>query len=102
VSPGISEAAAPSVALHDSQPAIGRRAEGGNVSYQGFTHCVPSWLLPLWRRIFCRRDWHAWDEVLSDDRHYLGCDACGRHVDIQVAALRADDATDGGQKAKES
>ena len=54
--------------------------------YQMITHLIPMWLLPLWKRIFCPRGWHAWDEVCSVTRnpkgvicrlHYLSCDACG-------------------------
>ena len=32
----------------------------------------------IWRRWFCPRGWHLWDEVLSGlhERHYLTCDAC--------------------------
>lgn len=42
----------------------------------------------LWRKLFCRMDWHLWDEVLSGSsndpqrRHYLFCDACDETVDI--------------------
>jgi hypothetical protein len=29
----------------------------------------------LWKRLFCKRGWHLWDEV-SSEYHYLFCDAC--------------------------
>ena len=51
-------------------------------SYCGFTHLVPMWLLPLWRKLFCRVGWHAWDEVASLESHYLYCDACGTEIFI--------------------
>lgn len=39
----------------------------------------------LWRRVFCRRGWHLWDEVLSGlgEAHYLYCDACEESVHIR-------------------
>lgn len=52
------------------------------MNYYDFTHYVPMWLLWLWKRIFCKRGWHAWDEVWSVERHYLVCDACEREVEI--------------------
>lgn len=51
--------------------------------YRGITHAVPRWLLFVWKRLFCRMEWHAFDEVASVDRHYLSCDACGLVVDIK-------------------
>lgn len=50
--------------------------------YQGYTHYWPLKLLWLWRLLFCRREWHLWDEVESDCDHYLSCDACGKTVQI--------------------
>jgi hypothetical protein len=48
-------------------------------TYHGYTH--PGFLsrhLPtLWNALGCRRGWHLWDEVVSDDEHYLHCDVCG-------------------------
>ena len=52
------------------------------MNYYDFTHYVPMWLLWLWKRVFCKRGWHAWDEVWSVERHYLVCDACEREVEI--------------------
>lgn len=53
--------------------------------YAGYTHHVPGFLLPLWKRIFCRRHWHAWDEVATAGERYFSCDACG-----EVEQLRAE------------
>lgn len=59
------------------------------MGYFGLTHWVPSLLLPLWRVLFCRVEWHALDEVFSsggvepdDPPNYLVCDACGLVVSI--------------------
>jgi len=38
----------------------------------------------LWRKVFCVRGWHLWDESLGDARHYLSCDACGVAVALGV------------------
>ena len=35
----------------------------------------------IWKRLFCRREWHLFDEVLGFE-HYLYCDACGLMVGI--------------------
>ena len=37
------------------------------------------WIHRIWERLFCRRGWHLWDEVMSGvgEAHYLYCDACG-------------------------
>jgi hypothetical protein len=32
-------------------------------------------MMRFWKRIMCRRNWHLFDEVLSE-QHYLVCDAC--------------------------
>ena len=37
----------------------------------------------IWARLFCRRGWHLWDEVLSIESHSLFCDAC--ELDLEVA-----------------
>ena len=50
--------------------------------YEGLTHLVPHRLLPLWQRVMCRRQWHAFDEVVSSTDHCLSCDACGLSVGI--------------------
>lgn len=52
------------------------------MKYYGYTHKVPMWLLPVWKKLCCRVDWHAWDEVSSVDEHYLVCDACDEVIDI--------------------
>ena len=36
----------------------------------------------LWKKTFCKRGWHLWDEVLSE-RHYLFCDACEIELEIK-------------------
>ncbi len=51
--------------------------------YVGMTHAVPMWMLPLWRRVMCRRGVHCFDEVASYDDHDLSCDACGLSVAIK-------------------
>ncbi len=35
----------------------------------------------LWKKLFCPREWHLFDECLSF-AHYLYCDACGLSVHI--------------------
>lgn len=35
----------------------------------------------LWKKFFCKRHMHLFDEVLSDT-HYLHCDACGFSINI--------------------
>ncbi len=50
--------------------------------YLFITHKIPMWLLPLWKLIFCKRGWHAWDEVVAIGEHYLSCDACGMAVNL--------------------
>jgi len=57
------------------------------VDYEGISHpfwCISSGLFyRVWKRLMCRRDFHLFDEVLSDtDRHYLVCDACCLEVGI--------------------
>lgn len=48
------------------------------VRWRGYTYWPfwPSWMLPVWKKMFCRIGFHLWDEVLSD-YHHLYCDACG-------------------------
>lgn len=36
----------------------------------------------IWKRLFCKRDWHLFDEVLSN-KHYLHCDACELEIEIK-------------------
>lgn len=52
-------------------------------SYMGMTHFVPFRLLYLWKRFFCKRNIHAFDEVESLEGHYLVCDACQLIVNIK-------------------
>ena len=46
------------------------------------THGIPMWLLPIWKKLFCHRGWHLFDEVASLGRHELYCDACGKTIGI--------------------
>ena len=46
------------------------------------THCIPMWMLPIWKKVFCPRGWHLFDEVASLGRHELYCDACGKTIGI--------------------
>lgn len=61
--------------------------------YVGHTHSAlftgHGWQRWLWRLLFCRGQWHLWDEVLSGvhDAHYLVCDACGVTFDTQAEAV---------------
>ena len=50
--------------------------------YYSYSYCFPQFLLPLWKLIFCKRGWHAWDEVYSSVDHYLYCDACAEYIHI--------------------
>ena len=52
--------------------------------YEGITHVVPYRLLPLWRKVFCVRNVHAFDEVAGGG-HYLVCDAC--QLVVHIAAV---------------
>ncbi len=49
--------------------------------YYGFTHGFAPFVrfeffLKIWRRVFCRKGIHLWDEVESNTEHYMSCDAC--------------------------
>jgi hypothetical protein len=55
------------------------------MNYHGYTYHFPRALLWLWRLVFCRRQWHLWDEVASTDSHYFVCDACGEVVYLREA-----------------
>ena len=37
----------------------------------------------LWKKYACKYGYHLWDEVLTTERHYLYCDACGKSVTIE-------------------
>lgn len=57
------------------------------MTFHGITHPVPMWLLPLWRRFMCPRNYHLFDEVESmggtpGQENYLSCDGCGLEVHI--------------------
>lgn len=49
------------------------------ISYPGFL--CKNKILELWKRFMCKRNWHLFDEVLSE-KHYLSCDACNLMVMI--------------------
>ena len=51
-------------------------------------YTYPSWLQNylcwwLWEQFGCRHGWHLWDEVKSDNCHYLYCDSCGEIVYLE-------------------
>lgn len=54
--------------------------------YHGYTHFVHPAFLALWKLIFCRLGWHAWDEVAQCEAsgfyNYLVCDACQEVIGI--------------------
>lgn len=37
----------------------------------------------LFKKYFCKRNIHLFDECESDEHHYLSCDACGLEVHIE-------------------
>ena len=39
--------------------------------------------LEVWKQANCPKGEHLWDEVLSTERHYLYCDACGKTREIK-------------------
>ena len=56
------------------------------MKYAGLTHALPMWLLPLWKRIMCRRSCHVFDEVEnSEGQHFLVCDAC--QITVHIACI---------------
>lgn len=61
--------------------------------YYGLSHFhLPGWIAKLWKKFFCVRGYHLFDEVATvvteDERrdgfmdHYLVCDACELMVEI--------------------
>lgn len=44
--------------------------------YVGLTHAVPMWALGPWKRLFCSRNIHCFDECWDGRDHTLVCDAC--------------------------
>ena len=59
--------------------------------YKGYTYCFPRFLLPIWKRLFCNRGWHAWDEVSSINHSpYFFCDACGIETREEYTAHELD------------
>lgn len=47
------------------------------------THLIPMWALSTWKKLFCKKNWHLFDEVISGDENYLSCDACKLIVYIE-------------------
>lgn len=41
------------------------------------------WIQNLWRKYFCKRNIHLFDESISLESHSLSCDACDLNVDIE-------------------
>lgn len=57
------------------------------MNYQGYTypHIFDHRLVhAVWRRLFCPRGWHLWDECWSPEAHVLFCDACEAEFPPQV------------------
>lgn len=44
-------------------------------------------ILKAWKTANCPSGIHLWDEVISDDDHYLHCDACGIEVHINKIVI---------------
>jgi hypothetical protein len=44
----------------------------------------------LWKRIFCPRGWHLWDEHANAEQHDLFCDACEFSLYINDTMTQAD------------
>ncbi len=53
-------------------------------NYRGITHFVPLFVLPLWKKCFCKKGWHLFDEVATCNSNYLSCDACEIVVNIKT------------------
>ena len=49
-------------------------------TYHGFTY-RPQW------KADCEKGMHLWDEVLSDDSHYLICDECGLMIHFRSKSI---------------
>jgi len=55
------------------------------MKYRGYVYprCFDNYRMWwVWRKLFCPRGWHLWDEVSTPDESYLFCDACGEEVGI--------------------
>jgi len=56
-------------------------------AYYGITYppILGKWpIISLWKRFFCSKNMHIFDEVKSDISHCLYCDACGLVVNIET------------------
>jgi len=65
---------------------VKKRTRGKNKAiFYGYGHCLPEFLCPLWRRIFCNRGWHLWNEQFARFRadQRMCCEACGESVKIR-------------------
>jgi hypothetical protein len=64
--------------IHTSSGGEGMIQFTGRVSYPTTRRGEwPAAFYRLWKKIFCSRGFHLFDEVCSLDRHELYCDACG-------------------------
>lgn len=43
-----------------------------------------NWILKLWKKYCCPKEYHLLDEVYSDNQHYLYCDACELRINIDL------------------
>lgn len=64
--------------------------------YQGITYFLSglqyfNFILGLWKRFMCPRGWHLLDEVLSNEDHYMICDACELVVNIDSIEVEDDE-----------
>ena len=64
---------------------VKRKRRPNKVVYHGYSYCFPSFLAPIWKRLFCKRGWHLWDEQIPmfQAHQRMICDACGECVKIR-------------------
>jgi hypothetical protein len=43
---------------------------------------LPEFIYQFWKKVFCPKGWHLFDECQSQYSHSLFCDACGLDVKI--------------------
>lgn len=48
------------------------------LTYPKFLQNKLAWF--IWKKAFCYRQWHLWDEYIIGNQHYLHCDACGKEI----------------------
>jgi hypothetical protein len=79
--------------------------------YIGITHPVTgdgleekqfNMLLEAWKHSNCIQGIHLWDEVWSNEKHVLHCDACGIEIYIEKVSIPdgKDDIIDNSNKRK--